>query len=98
MGWYRQRPIVVEAHKFDGTIESAYALKEWSGLRAIPLFDQTTGMFAHQLLLRQNYGLQTIRTGDYLLRESPDTYRICRDCMFTMTHELIDNERTESNE
>ena len=90
---FRKRPVVVEAHQFNGTLDCAVAICEWS--------DHAAYIHRHwdrmgQELLKITLGIATLEgemeaeAGSWIIRGVNGEYYPCKPDIFEKTYEPVE--------
>jgi hypothetical protein len=89
-GWYRKRPVVVEAMRWDGTRESHHAIRTWrksSDSRGNILWS-LHGNTAF-LSMETMEGTMRADVGDWIIRGVKGEFYPCKPDVFAATYELL---------
>ena len=77
MTLYRKKPVIIEAHQYTGSIESANKLVRWAGLIV-----QENGMYGVPTL----EGVMTVSIGDYIIKGVAGEFYPCKPEIFKETY------------
>ena len=80
---YRKKPVVIEAHQFDGSWTSAQPLLEWIGKNAVW---RAVGE-DHQLIIRTFEGEHLALAGDWIIKGVKGEFYPCKPDIFEATYE-----------
>lgn len=87
MPLYRKKPIVIEAHLWEGDYKNAMRIMEWSGNQVV-LID--VGSDNEALLIKTLEGVMTGSKGDFIIRGVQGEYYPCKPDIFETTYEELD--------
>lgn len=90
---YRKKPVVIQAIKFDGTIKSVMAVREFTGqeLNAPSLDGKEDGMYS--LIIPTLEGDHTASPGDYIIRGIKGEYYPCKPDIFEASYDSEENKK-----
>lgn len=92
MGQYRKKPVVVEALRWEGSMDSQREIVNWSSGVVVGMFggafDEPQRYFLEIYTLE---GTMRAEIGDWVIRGVQGEYYPCRDDIFRMTYEEIDD-------
>jgi len=85
---YRKRPVVIEAMHFDGSIECALLIGEWSGgeVQKHTFMGDFTGVMHIETL----EGTMTVIRWDWVIRGAQNEFYPCRPDIFEATYEAAE--------
>ena len=83
MGFYRKRPVVIEAMQWDGTPESAAHLRGWASMWKIRLFVRDG-----EILIPTLEGDMVANPGDWIIRGVQNEFYPCKPDIFKSTYEV----------
>jgi hypothetical protein len=87
---FRKKPVVIEAHRYDGTLGNAAALVLWASARASD--DYTTIVHMTEggdLAVQTLEGLMTANAGDWLIRGVKGEFYFCKPDIFEATYDEV---------
>jgi hypothetical protein len=84
MGFYRKRPVVIEAMQWDGTVERATEIIDWalSHDGTIRFHDETD-----TLAVDTAEGTMSAQPGDWIIKGVKDEFYPCKPDIFEATYE-----------
>jgi hypothetical protein len=88
LGFYRKKPIVVEAHRFDGSATSAAFIIKWSNLVVTGPYDEDSKPY---LLIETEEGVMKAEEGDWVIRGVAHEFYPCKPDIFGVTYESVAN-------
>ena len=83
---YRKKPVVIEAHIYEGSIESAEKIIEWTNKGAWLSVDQK-GPSLDKLYINTLEGVITAQKGDYVIKGIKGEFYPCKPYIFEQTYE-----------
>ena len=86
---YRKKPIVIEAQVYEGTLESAEKLIEWTNKGAW-LDANQQGALLDRLYISTLEGVITASKGDYIIKGVKGEFYPCKPYIFEQTYEKAD--------
>jgi hypothetical protein len=86
MGFYRKKPIVIEARQFDGTFESALEIEQWSEGRVVPVY-AGAGNFDHFMTCYTIEGAMSVYRNAFVIKGVKGEFYPCEDQIFEMTYD-----------
>lgn len=93
MTMYRNKPLVVEAHLFDGTATPAEALALADWCEGMFNLDSSPGnelkTYYWSISIPTTTGSLLAKPGDYILRDAQGEYSVCPGALFTATYEEV---------
>lgn len=89
MGFYRKKPVVIEAYRFEGTETSAAFINKWSNGQVTGPFDVDLKPY---LLVITNEGTMKAYQGTWVIRGIAHEYYPCASDIFAVTYEEVDGE------
>lgn len=87
MGYYRKKPVVVEAFRFEGTDTSAQQIIEWSNNQVSGPFDMDRKPY---LQIETEEGVMRADEGDWVIRGVAHEYYPCKPDIFGVTYEEVE--------
>lgn len=87
MPFYRKKPVVIEAHQFDGTNASADFIKKWSAGQVTGMFDEDTQAY---LMIETIEGVMQALSGDWVIKGVAGEFYPCKPDIFGFTYEAVD--------
>ena len=87
-GRFRQRPVEIEAMRFDGTALGAAAIADWMGHPVRGVGFDGTGT-PHRMAIETPEGTLAASAGDWVVRYAPGKFYPCKPGVFAATHEEI---------
>jgi hypothetical protein len=82
VGYYRKKPVVIEARKFTPTFGSRDKIARWSGARV----NHATG----ELFIKTLEGEMKAFWGDYIIKGVKGEFYPCRPDIFEATYEEVE--------
>lgn len=83
MPYFRKKPVVIEALKWDGTLESVASFVDGTGNVSV---SYETG----ELRISTLEGVMTAQVGDWIIRGIKGELYPCKPDIFEQTYELVD--------
>ena len=87
MALYRKKPIVIEAHQFDGSIEHKRRLEEDFGVTTIDSRAYRGKLTAWRIGTLE--GPHEVTVGDWIIRGVKGEFYPCKPDIFSMTYEAV---------
>ena len=89
MPQFRKKPVVIEAMQFDGSIQSADALEEWSkgATRCRLAPDFTVAVYVTTL-----EGVMAAAPGDWIIKGVKGEFYPCKPDIFAATYEAVNDD------
>ena len=97
MAKFRKKPVVIEARQFDGTIDSAQAIRRWahhgldSATNSVVTIDGIGDPEFVIVRVRTLEGQMTATAGDWIIRGVKGFYP-CKPDIFAATYEAVDEQ------
>ena len=90
---YRKKPVVIEAHQYDGTRESASTIIRWAHAGLPDEANAVVRHDGHQMTIRTLEGNMTASKGDYIIRGVKGELYPCKPDIFAATYEPVEEDR-----
>ena len=87
MGFYRKKPVVIEAYRFEGTDTSATFICKWSSGQVTGPFDMDSQPY---LMIQTLEGNMRAEVGDWIIRGVAHEYYPCKPDIFGVSYEEVD--------
>jgi hypothetical protein len=87
MALYRKKPVVIEAHQWDGTLVSAKEIMDWSGDEVVCM---GLGMEPHHLSIDTLEGEMRADPWDWIIKGVKGEYYPCKPDIFEATYEAAE--------
>jgi len=84
MPFYRKKPVVIEAMKFNGY--NGMEVADWVGANAI------IGPNGEQLFIRTLEGVMQASAGDYVIKGVDGEFYPCKPWIFEQTYDAVDDD------
>lgn len=85
---FRKKPVIIEAMQFDGTHDSALAIRSWVGAGGGLM--SAGGLANGSLRISTLEGEMTVSDGNWVIRGVKGEFYSCQDDIFRMTYEPVD--------
>lgn len=90
MPFFRKKPVVIEAKKYDGTMDGARSIMAWAHEGYPPeanaIIRVSDGPW---LTIRTLEGMMTASAGDYIIKGVNGEFYPCKPDIFEKTYELV---------
>ena len=88
MGFYRKKPVVIEAVQFTGDFGNIEKLIQWSNKQ---VWQNTSGFgeFLGTLSINTLEGVMTASKGDFIIKGVQGEFYPCKPDIFEKTYELV---------
>lgn len=90
MGFYRKKPLEVEAHKFEGSSTSAGQIRKWMETGVWKDSEIHTRDFT-TLEINTLEGVMVANPGDYVIKGAAGEFYTCKADIFNATYEPLEN-------
>jgi hypothetical protein len=85
--FFRKKPVVIEAHRFEDTNASATLIVQWSNGMVTGPFDADSQPY---LLIETSEGVMRADVGDWIVRGVAHEYYPVKSDIFGVTYEEVD--------
>lgn len=90
MPFFRKKPVVIEAKKYDGTMESARSIAAWAHEGCPPEANAVISVSVGQCLtVRTLEGMMTASAGDYIIKGVNGEFYPCKPDVFEKSYEPV---------
>jgi hypothetical protein len=87
MAMFRKKPVVIEAHQFDGTIKSILRLEEDFGVTTVDLKISEGTVVVWRIGTLE--GPHEVTSGDWIIRGVKGEFYPCKPDIFEATYEAV---------
>jgi hypothetical protein len=87
MAMFRKKPVVVEAHQFDGTVESKQKLETEFGVTTVDSTSYDGKVLAWRIGTLE--GPHEVKGGDWIIRGVKGEFYPCKPDIFEATYEAV---------
>lgn len=89
---YRKKPVVIDAMLWDGSIESADAIEDWSNKRTACY--ASTDLKSMVLEIDTLEGRMTALPGDWIIKGVKGEFYPCKPDIFAITYDKVEDDVT----
>jgi hypothetical protein len=90
MALFKKKPVVIEAHQFDGSYDNAEMIIKWSGGRVTGIFDEDSTPY---LMIDTAEGHMQALVGDWIIKGVAHEFYPCKPDVFGFSYELVTDDR-----